>query len=93
MTIPEFIEELRATPGPWRLSNTRELRCTNGKCPLARVAGTEDPLDWRQAAEWLGLSFDDAEAIADAADYQQWPANEDLRWQLLDATGIVHERT
>ena len=89
MTIPEFLQRLRATEGPWELVNGA-IRC-GGHCPLTRVVDHPDVpniFGWEDAADRLGLDSNDAQAIVDAADRAKDEEGYDpkLRRRLLNAT-------
>lgn len=86
MTIPEFLEQLRQTEGPWALVGTA-IRCGQ-HCPLTAVAnaagfGFKDDHDWTWAGESLGFAHCVASEIAHEADLNR---STDLRAQLLAAT-------
>lgn len=92
MTIPEFLERLRATDAKWVLVEGRDIRCEAGDCPITHVANTElagrtsfTPGWWDDAAAALDLDFDDAQDIVDAADLND-DFNEELREKLLAVT-------
>lgn len=86
MTIPEFLDKLRVTEGPWTLTEEGYIRC--GKlCPLERVANTSHFTAYR-AGYLLDMKLADIDAIVGTAD-ERWkhvPELNVLRRQLLAAT-------
>lgn len=80
MSIPEFLEQLRQTEGPWTLENGH-IRCGEN-CPITQVGGGHHAEQFQDIGDDLGLSVDDIFAIADAADQLDHP----LRPQILAAT-------
>jgi hypothetical protein len=98
MTIEEFLEELAATPGPWRVSFhairvRRECESWVSDCPISAVARKHgwdahaafaDPVG---AGKNLGLSHEDAKAIRLAADTTA--GNFSLRRDLLSACNLI----
>jgi hypothetical protein len=88
MTIPEFLERLKALDGGWYESAGRIRRMTiNGgaaQCPITALVG-ESAVAWIEAADALGLSMADRERILEAADGGD-DMDVSLRAQLLAAT-------
>jgi hypothetical protein len=97
MTIKEFLEELAATPGPWRVSfhsiRAPTLLGWHSDCPISAVARKHgwdansafaDPVG---AGINLGLSHEDAKAIRLAADTTA--GNFSLRRDLLSACNLI----
>lgn len=58
-------------------------------CPLTYVAGTF-PLGTSLAAKTLGVTYEDAQRIANAADYDT-PQGQALRRSLIEAAGLEKE--
>lgn len=90
MTIPEFLHRLREEDTQWHLFEDADIRCTEGDCPITRVAQSVvhepfSPDTWEAAAAALDMEFDDAQAIVDAADLVN-DFDQDLRAKLLAAT-------
>ena len=83
MTLDEFLDKLKATPGPWEMSGTA-LRC-GPHCPISAVAQHGDLWTWRAAADLIGLSDPDATDIVFASDIGT-PSNRALRQRLINAT-------
>lgn len=73
MTRDEFVAAVAALGLRWRETALGKTRCARGDCPivaLARARGAPYARNWDYgpAGQFLGLSFGDAHAIADAAD-------------------------
>lgn len=87
MTIPEFLERLKQTEGPWVLVKGR-IRSTF-HCPLTSLVDEcEDAYEWETASDVLEMGSKDAADIVEAAD-TQFPGDSyvrRLRNQLLAAT-------
>lgn len=83
MTISEFIDKLRKTKGPWKLTEDGRIRC-GMRCPIAKVAGVPQ-IEWGEGAEMLSLGWMDRWTIAFSADHEHG-SNTELRAQLIAAT-------
>lgn len=75
-----------------RLRVTKELNNTDGwptcyGCPITFAAGETDSVYWPDYAPKLGLSREDAKAIADAADGKE-NCNIKLRKLLFEIVGV-----
>lgn len=87
MTLTEFLEKLRKTPGPWELTTQGYIRC-GFQCPITAVHGRNYSADAAgYAARWIGLEPAVTREIVRAADgYQSPVVDMALRQQLLQAT-------
>lgn len=82
MTLDEFVEKLKETPGPWELVDGRAIRCY-GRCPIEAMAGAPAG-EWCKAGINLGIRHGDINRITDSADLPD--QDPDLRARLLAAT-------
>ena len=96
MTLDEFMDELEAgSKRRWAIGPLRgRLRDDRGLCPICSLAkdrgwetdwagGANDI--WDEAAEHLGLDYDDAQTVVDVADadfYMEAPEYPELRDRL-----------
>lgn len=90
MTIDQFLDRLRETPGRWTLHAGHRIRHED-QCPITRVAGRDQCAHQvTNAANALGLTIGDRTRIIYASDcighYDRT-----LRDELLIATGL-HQR-
>lgn len=84
MTIPEFLEKLRETQGPW-VSENGCIRCGDN-CPITQVGGGENADQYHDIGDRLGMDWNDIEDVVFAADNDNDDVLADLRRQLLAAT-------
>ncbi len=96
MTIPEFLDRLRAIEARWALWDGTDIRCEAGDCPITRVANADvnnedwfNPDSWPAAADAIGIDYEDAQAIVNAADLCD-DFDNGLRVALLAATVGEH---
>jgi hypothetical protein len=93
MSVDEFIAKI--PKGGWELVHHRMIRrfIHRGlrsniavRCPITAVADRDDLWNWPEIADEIGLRYDDANAIAFAADE---PRPSGLRTRLLEACGLT----
>lgn len=89
MTIPEFLDKLKATVGPWHVGADGEIRL-GAHCPMTALCPERctNAMAWDAAVVALGMDFEDAQTIVATADYEVGCEDYDieLRDQLLAAT-------
>ena len=94
MTIGEFFESLEKTDRDWCISGPggmiRQLRSDEecglqySFCPLTAISGHRFPVSWRFAASEIGLDYNSAMRIVNAADGTRGT----LRNRMLRACGL-----
>lgn len=104
MTIPEFLERLRATPRTWFWAGHalriywNERNFVGRACPLTAVCEDRDYrlTEHSLAARDLGLTTKDDEDISSCADFKVEPTDteankyyQELRRKLVEACGLT----